>query len=58
MFTDKLYLRATLATSGSASSNPSSVQQPGISLVVLNLVGQHLSISHWVQSQERLSEAR
>ena len=48
MFTDKLYLRATLATSGSASSNPSGVQQPGISLVVLNLVGQHLSVTHWV----------
>ena len=33
-------------------------KQPGIGLVVLNLVSQHLSVSHGVQGQEGLGEAR
>lgn len=53
-----MHLRATLPTAGSASSDPASVQQPSIGLVLLNLVSQHLCVSHGVQSQEWLGKAR
>ena len=49
--------RATLATGGSASANPTGVQQPGVGLVLGDLVGQHASVAHGVEGQERLSEA-
>jgi hypothetical protein len=48
---------ATLATGGGTGSNPASVQQPGASTVLLNLLSKHLSVAHWVESQERLCEA-
>lgn len=50
--------RATLAASGGASANPTGVQEPGVNLVLLNLLGQHVSVAHGVKSQEGLSEAR
>lgn len=49
---------ATLAALGSTSANPTGVEQPGIGLVRLNLVCQHLGVAHGVQSQEGLGEAR
>lgn len=48
---------ATLATGGGTSTNPAGVQQPSVSLVMLNLVGKHLSIAHGVESQEWLGKA-
>ena len=50
--------RATLATSGSTSTNPSGVEQPGVGLVCLDLFSKHASVAHGVKSKERLSEAR
>lgn len=50
--------RATLATGGSTGTNPAGVEQPGVSLVLGDLVGQHAGVTHGVQSQERLSKAR
>lgn len=49
---------ATLTASGGASANPAGVEQPGVSLVFGDLVGQHAGVAHGVQSQEGLSEAR
>lgn len=51
-------LRASLATCRGTSTDPSSVQQPCIGIVMLDLIRQHLRIAHWVESQERLSKAR
>lgn len=50
--------RATLATGGGASADPSGVEEPGVDLVLLHLLGEHVSVAHGVQSQEGLSEAR
>jgi hypothetical protein len=50
--------RATLAASGSAGANPAGVQEPGVDLVLLDLLGQHAGVAHGVKSQEGLSEAR
>lgn len=49
---------ATLATSGSTSADPTGVEQPGVGLVLLDLLSQHGSVAHGVQSQEGLGEAR
>lgn len=48
---------ASLAALGVTGTDPAGVEQPGIGLVLLNLIGKHLGVSHGVQSQERLSEA-
>lgn len=50
--------RATLSAGGGASANPTGVQEPGVDLVLLHLVGEHVSVAHGVESQEGLSEAR
>lgn len=49
---------ATLTTSGSASTDPTSVEQPGIGLVLGDLVCKHLCVAHGVESKEGLGEAR
>ncbi|KAL2286875.1 hypothetical protein FJTKL_06400 [Diaporthe vaccinii] len=49
--------RATLATLEGTSTNPAGVEQPGVGVVVLDLVRQHLGVAHGVQSQERLGKA-
>jgi len=38
-------------------TNPTRVKQPGIRTVLSNLLRQHLSIAHWMESEERLSKA-
>lgn len=50
--------RATLAASGGTGANPAGVQEPGVDLVLLDLLGQHVGVAHGVKSQEGLSEAR
>ena len=50
--------RATLTASGGASANPAGVEQPSIGLVLRDLLSQHGSVAHGVESQERLGEAR
>lgn len=49
--------RATLATSGSAGTDPAGVEQPGVDLVILDLFREHLSVAHGVESKEGLGEA-
>lgn len=49
---------ATLTTGGSAGTNPTSVEQPGIGLVLGDLVCKHLCVAHGVESKEGLGEAR
>lgn len=49
---------ATLAAGGSTSTDPASVEQPGIGIVLLDLLRQHPRVAHGVKSQEGLSEAR
>lgn len=49
--------RATLTTGGSASTNPTGVEQPGVGLVLRDLVRQHAGVAHGVQGQEGLGEA-
>lgn len=49
--------RAALATLGEAGTNPAGVEEPGVGLVVLDLVGKHLGVAHGVEGKERLSEA-
>lgn len=48
---------ATLSTGSGTSSNPSSVEEPCVRLVLLDLLSEHLGVAHWVKSQEWLSEA-
>ena len=50
--------RATLAASGGTGADPAGVQEPGVDLVLLDLLGQHVGVAHGVKSQEGLSEAR
>lgn len=49
---------ATLAALGEASTDPAGVEKPGVGVVVLDLLGKHLSVAHGVQGKEGLSEAR
>lgn len=49
--------RATLTASGGASTNPTGVEEPGVSLVLGNLVREHAGVAHGVQSEEGLGEA-
>lgn len=49
--------RATLTTGGGTSTNPSGVEEPGVGLVLRDLVCQHTGVAHGVKSQERLSKA-
>lgn len=48
---------AALAALGDTGTNPSSVEEPGVGLMSLDLLGEHLCVAHWVKSQEWLSEA-
>jgi hypothetical protein len=48
--------RTTLSSSRHGLSGPSSVDEPGIGSVLLDLLGQHLGVAHGVKSQEGLSE--
>jgi len=50
--------RATLAASGGTGTNPTGVEEPGVGLVLLDLLGEHGGVAHGVESQEGLSEAR
>jgi hypothetical protein len=46
-----------LATGSGTSTDPAGVKEPGVGLVVLDLLGQHLGVAHWVESEEGLGEA-
>lgn len=48
---------ASLAALGEAGADPAGVEQPGVGLVLLNLVGEHAGVLHGVQGQEGLGEA-
>ena len=50
--------RATLATGGGAGADPTGVEEPGVGLVLLDLLGEHAGVAHGVQGQEGLGEAR
>jgi hypothetical protein len=49
--------RATLAALGVAGTDPAGVEEPGVGLVLVNLVREHLGVLHWVESKEGLGEA-
>lgn len=49
---------ATLTTGGGTSTDPTSVEQPGIGLVLGDLVCKHLCVAHGMESKEGLGEAR
>ena len=49
--------RATLATLEGTGTNPAGVEQPGVGVVVLDLVSQHLGVAHGVKGQEGLGKA-
>ena len=49
--------RATLAASGSTSANPAGVEEPGVGLVLGDLVGKHAGVAHGVEGKEGLGEA-
>lgn len=48
---------AALAASGDTGTDPSGVEQPGVGLVSLDLLSEHLGVAHWVESKEGLGEA-
>lgn len=50
--------RATFAAGGSSSTDPAGVEQPGVGLVLFDLLGKHLGVAHGVQGQEGLGKAR
>lgn len=50
--------RAALAAGGGARADPAGVQEPGVGLVLGDLVGKHGGVAHGVQGQEGLGEAR
>lgn len=50
--------RATLAAGGGTGTDPTGVEEPGVGLVLLDLVGEHGGVAHGVQGQEGLGEAR
>lgn len=52
-----VFERATLATSGGTGTSPAGVEEPSVGVVVLDLVCQHLCVSHWVEGEEGLCEA-
>lgn len=49
--------RATLAALSVASTDPAGVEEPGVGLVLINLVCKHLGVAHGVQGKEGLGEA-
>jgi len=49
--------RAALAAGGGTGADPAGVEQPGAGLVLLDPLGEHLGVAHWVESQEGLGEA-
>ena len=49
--------RAALATLGEAGADPAGVEEPGVGLVLLDLVRKHPGVLHGVQRQEGLGEA-
>lgn len=50
--------RATLAAGGGTGTDPTGVEEPGVGLVLLDLLGEHGGVAHGVQGQEGLGEAR
>lgn len=48
---------ASLAALSETGTNPTGVEEPGVGVVSLDLVGKHLGVLHGVQSKEGLSEA-
>lgn len=49
--------RATLTASGGTSTNPAGVEEPGVSLVLGDLVCKHAGVAHGVKGKEGLGEA-
>jgi len=47
---------ATLAAGGGTGTDPTGVEEPGVGLVLLDLLGEHGSVAHGVQGQEGLGE--
>lgn len=48
---------ASLATLGETGTDPAGVEEPGVGVVLLDLVGKHGGVLHRVQSKEGLGEA-
>lgn len=48
---------AALAALGETGANPAGVEEPGVGVVVLDLLGEHLGVAHGVESKEGLGEA-
>ena len=48
---------ATLAALGETGTDPTGVEEPGVGVVGLDAVSQHLGVAHGVQGQEGLGEA-
>lgn len=48
---------ATLAASGGAGTNPTGVKEPGVGRVFADLISEHTSVAHWVESKEWLGKA-
>lgn len=49
--------RASLAALRETGADPSGVEQPGVGIVVLDLLGKHLGVAHGVERQEGLGKA-
>lgn len=50
--------RATLAAGRGAGSDPAGVEEPGVGLVLGDLLREHLGVAHGVEGEEGLGEAR
>lgn len=48
---------APLAALAVAGADPAGVEEPGVGLVLVDLVGKHLGVSHGVEGKEGLGEA-
>jgi hypothetical protein len=48
---------ASLAASGGSGTDPAGVEEPGVGVVLLDLLGEHLGVAHGVQGEEGLGEA-
>ena len=48
---------AALAASGGTGTDPAGVEEPGVGVVLLDLLGEHLGVAHGVEGEEGLGEA-
>ena len=48
---------AALAALGVAGTDPAGVEEPGVGVVLLDLVGEHAGVAHGVEGEEGLAEA-